>query len=160
MSTVPYPHKPGPSSGSQGQRLWCAQCQTDECLVIESIDSLRPPRTGLVEVACTCVECDFFFVHTASVARVAEVLNRPELALAVRNGQASEIVKAKVLRVMAGERLSHPNATFLRAGYTRIRHPSIGMRYSVSRERVEGIAVGDRLSGTNVNGYPRVVNWT
>jgi hypothetical protein len=76
MSTVSHPRKPGPSSGSQGQRLWCAQCQTDEYLVIESIDSLRPPRTGLVDVAYTCVECDFFYAHTAAVARVAEVLNR------------------------------------------------------------------------------------
>lgn len=77
MSTVSHPRKHGPPSGSQGQRLWCTQCQTDEYLIIESIDTLRPPRTGLVDVAYTCVECDFFYAHTASVARVAEVLNRP-----------------------------------------------------------------------------------
>jgi hypothetical protein len=76
MSTVSHPRKPEPSSGSQRQRLWWAQCETDEYLVIESIDSLRPPRTGLVDVAYTCVECDFFYAHTAAVARVAEALNR------------------------------------------------------------------------------------
>jgi len=77
MSTVSHPRKPGPSNGSQGQQLWCAQCHTNEYLIIESIETLRPPRTGLVEVSYTCVECDFFYAHTASMADVAEVLNRP-----------------------------------------------------------------------------------
>lgn len=77
MSTVSHPRKPGPSSGSHGRRLWGTQCQTDEYLAIEPIDSLRPPRTGLVDVAYTCAECDFFYTHTALGARVAEVLNRP-----------------------------------------------------------------------------------
>jgi hypothetical protein len=77
MSTVSHPRKPGPPSGPQGQRLWRAQCQTDEYLIIESIDTLRPPRMGLLDVAYTCVECDFFYAHTATVAGMAEVLNRP-----------------------------------------------------------------------------------
>ena len=76
MSTVSHPRKPGPPSGSQGRRLWCTQCRTDEHLIIESIDTPRPPRTGLLDVAYTCVECDFFYAHTAAVARVAEALNR------------------------------------------------------------------------------------
>ncbi|MFF2244390.1 hypothetical protein ACFVTM_09455 [Arthrobacter sp. NPDC058130] len=46
-------------------------------MIIESIDTPMPPRRGLVEVTYTCVECDFFYAHTASVAGVAEVLNRP-----------------------------------------------------------------------------------
>jgi len=32
---------------------------------------------GLLDVAYTCVECDFFYAHTATVAGMAEVLNRP-----------------------------------------------------------------------------------
>lgn len=77
MSTVSHPSKPGPPGGSRGQRLWCSQCQTDEHLIIESIDTLRPPRTGLLDVTYTCVECDFFYAHTASVGDVVVVLNRP-----------------------------------------------------------------------------------
>lgn len=77
MPTVSHPRTPGSPSGSQGQRLWCTQCQTDEYLIIESIDTLRPPRTGLLDVTYTCVECDFFYAHTASVGSVAVVLNRP-----------------------------------------------------------------------------------
>lgn len=77
VSTVSHPRKPGPPSESQGQRLWCTQCQTDEYLIIESVDTLRPPRAGQLDVAYTCVECDFFYAHTASVGDVAVVLNRP-----------------------------------------------------------------------------------
>ena len=41
MSTVSH-RKSGPPSGSRGQRLLCTQCQTDEHLVIESIDGTAP----------------------------------------------------------------------------------------------------------------------
>jgi hypothetical protein len=77
MSTISHPRKPGRAGGSRGRRLWCTACDTDEHLVIESIDALRPPKTGLVDVAYACVECDYFYAHVAGVADVAAVLNRP-----------------------------------------------------------------------------------
>lgn len=77
MSTISHPRRPGPPSGARGQRLWCTQCETDEYLNIESIDTLRPPRTGLVAVTYTCIDCDYFYAHTASVEGLAKVLNRP-----------------------------------------------------------------------------------
>jgi hypothetical protein len=51
MSTISHPRKPVRAGGSRGRRLWCMECETDEHLVIESIDALQPPRTRLVNVA-------------------------------------------------------------------------------------------------------------
>jgi hypothetical protein len=78
MSAVSRPRKSGPPGGSHSRRLWCDECQTDERLIIESIDTLRPPRTGLVEVTYTCVGCGFFYTHAASLEGAGEVLNRPD----------------------------------------------------------------------------------
>jgi len=77
MSIMSHPGKPARANGPRGQRLWCTECDTDEHLVIESIQALTPPRTGLVDAAYTCIECDFFYAHPATVAPVAAVLNRP-----------------------------------------------------------------------------------
>ena len=74
MSTVSH-H--GKGARVRGRRPWCTECATDEHLVIESIQMLQPPRTGLVDAAYTCVGCGFFYAHPAAVARVAEIANRP-----------------------------------------------------------------------------------
>lgn len=77
MATTPNSARPFRASGPRGRRLWCAVCDTDEHLLIESIDSLRPPNVKLVLVAYTCGECDYFYSHPADVFDVADVLNRP-----------------------------------------------------------------------------------
>jgi hypothetical protein len=83
MATIPHSTRPGRAKGPQGRRVWCSVCDTDEHLIIESIDSLRPPSARLVDVAYTCGECDYFYAHPADVAHVAAVLNRPGQALGV-----------------------------------------------------------------------------
>jgi hypothetical protein len=77
MSIISHPRKPGGASGPHGQRLRCPRCGTDEHLIIESIEALTPPKTGWVDVAYTCIGCDYFYAHTADIAEVAAVLNRP-----------------------------------------------------------------------------------
>lgn len=74
MSTVSHHREP---ARARGRRPWCTACGTDEYLVIESIQALEPPRTGLVNAAYNCVGCGFFYAHPASVARVAEIVNGP-----------------------------------------------------------------------------------
>lgn len=78
MSTASHPRKPWPPSGAHRRKLWCIRCESNEHLVIDSIDAPRPPSAGFVEVTYTCVECDAFYAHTASVAGVAESMNRPD----------------------------------------------------------------------------------
>jgi hypothetical protein len=77
MATIPHSARPDRASGPHGRRLWCTVCDTDEHLIIESIDSLRPPNLKMVDVAYTCGECDYFYAHPADVFQVADVLNRP-----------------------------------------------------------------------------------
>ena len=74
MSTVSHPRKP---ARARGRRPWCTECVTDEHLVIESIQAMEPPRTGLVVVAYSCVECGFFYAHPANAVQVAAIANRP-----------------------------------------------------------------------------------
>lgn len=77
MSTISPHRKPARSNGPRGHRLWCPRCDTDDHLVIESIQALQPPKAGLVAAAYTCGNCGYFYSHTATVAQVATVLNRP-----------------------------------------------------------------------------------
>jgi hypothetical protein len=76
MSTISNAPLPGGMHRPSGDRLWCPECQTDEHLIVESIEALHPPQEGLVDVSYTCVECDYFYAHAASVHDVAAVLNR------------------------------------------------------------------------------------
>lgn len=76
MSTISNAQLPGGAHRPPGDRLWCSECSTDEHLIVESIEALHPPQDGLVDVSYTCVECDYFYGHPASVHDVAAVLNR------------------------------------------------------------------------------------
>ena len=51
MSHVSHHRK---AARARGRRPWCAECVTDEHLVIESFQALHPRRSGLVGAACTC----------------------------------------------------------------------------------------------------------
>lgn len=77
MSTISHRGRRARARDPHGHRLWCTKCDTDEHLVIESVQALEPPRTGLVDAAYTCRECAYFYAHPATVADVAGVLNRP-----------------------------------------------------------------------------------
>lgn len=76
MSTISNAKLPGEAHRPPGDRLWCSECRTDEHLIVESIEALHPPRDGMVDVSYTCVECDYFYGHPATVHDVAAVLNR------------------------------------------------------------------------------------
>lgn len=77
MPAISHPRKPRRAHGPRGRRLWCTECDTDERLVIETIQAPAPPRTGLILAAYTCGACDFFYSHLATVEQVAAVLNGP-----------------------------------------------------------------------------------
>lgn len=98
MSTISPHRRPARSSGPSGRRLWCARCDTDEHLVIESIQALQPPRSVLVSAAYTCRNCGFFYSQSATVAQVATVLNRP--------GQESGILQFGGVYLHCGEPMS------------------------------------------------------
>lgn len=70
-------HHPGQYTEEHPQRPWCSKCHTDEHLIIDSIEPLKPPRPGLLAVAYTCIECDFFYAHTTSTTQLAAILDRP-----------------------------------------------------------------------------------
>ena len=76
MSTTSNAKLPGEAHRPPGDRLWCSECRTNEHLIVESIEALHPPQDGLVDVSYTCVECDYFYGHPASIHDVAAVLNR------------------------------------------------------------------------------------
>ena len=76
MSTISNTQLPGEAHRPPGDRLWCSECRTDEHLIVESIEALHPPQDGLVDVSYTCIECDYFYGHPASIHDVAAVLNR------------------------------------------------------------------------------------
>lgn len=77
MPAISHPRRPPRAHGPRGRRLWCGECDTDQRLVIETIQAPAPPRTGLILAAYTCVGCGFFYSHLATVEQVAAVLNGP-----------------------------------------------------------------------------------
>ncbi|WP_427135161.1 hypothetical protein [Pseudarthrobacter sp. S9] len=77
MSTISHTRRPGGARQPHGRRLWCTKCRTDQHLIIDSIEALQPPETGMVQVSYTCLECDFFYAHAAAVPQVAAILKRP-----------------------------------------------------------------------------------
>ncbi|MDO5863181.1 MULTISPECIES: hypothetical protein [Paenarthrobacter] len=63
----------------QGERMWCSRCQSDEHLVLHSIDSVHAHNVGLlVAVAYTCAECGFAQSHVTPLREVASKLNTKE----------------------------------------------------------------------------------
>ena len=83
MTTISNAQLPGEAQRPSGDPLWCSECQTDEHLIVESIEALHPPQDGMVDVSYTCVECDHFYAHPAGVHDVAGVLNRHGQVLGV-----------------------------------------------------------------------------
>jgi hypothetical protein len=106
MSIISHPRKPGRASGPRAQRLWCPGCGTDEHLIVESIESLTPPKNGWVDVAYTCIDCDYFYAHTADIAQVAAVLNRPGQGSGVLQFGGEYLHCGKPMRIAGSEHRS------------------------------------------------------
>jgi hypothetical protein len=70
------PELPGDSRPHE-QRPWCAGCDTDSRLAVESIEACYPGEEAIVDVAYSCVACDRFYAHPAAFDQVAAILNRP-----------------------------------------------------------------------------------
>lgn len=63
----------------QGERMWCSRCQSDEHLVLHSIDSVHAHNVGLlVAVAYTCADCGLAQSHVTPLREVASKLNTKE----------------------------------------------------------------------------------
>ena len=64
----------------QGERMWCSRCQSDEHLVLHSIDSVHAHNVGLlVAVAYTCADCGLAQSHVTPLREVASKLNTKEI---------------------------------------------------------------------------------
>ena len=85
MSTISHPRQPARAKGPHGQRLWCGQCDTDQHLIIQSIQPLEPPRAGLVDAAYSCRGCGRFYEHPAAAEHVAGIVNGPGHGAGVLN---------------------------------------------------------------------------
>jgi hypothetical protein len=76
MPTISEPIVPDGAPRPRAKRVWCANCGTDEHLILDSIEPQKPPAANLVDIAYTCVDCGTFYAHTATFQDVAAILNR------------------------------------------------------------------------------------
>jgi hypothetical protein len=59
--------------------MWCSRCQSDEHLVLHSIDSVHAHNVGLlVAVSYTCADCGLAQSHFTPLREVASKLNTKE----------------------------------------------------------------------------------
>jgi hypothetical protein len=77
MTTISHTRETAGIGGPDNGRPWCSNCGTDAALMIDSIDALRPPREGLVQVCYICHDCGSSYCHPAPVTAVAGILDRP-----------------------------------------------------------------------------------
>ncbi|MCQ9163978.1 hypothetical protein [Arthrobacter sp. STN4] len=71
-------HASGDRKGRAESSLTCTNCETDEYLIVESIQPHIPRTSGLVSLEYECRSCGAFFAHDASVQDVAKLLaNQP-----------------------------------------------------------------------------------
>jgi len=75
MSTISRPASPNEAPQPNAEPIWCGNCNTTDHLILDSIEPLKPPVDGLVDIAYICVECDTFYAHTAIFLEAAAILN-------------------------------------------------------------------------------------
>lgn len=75
MSTISQPATPEGASHPHAERIWCSNCNATEHLILDSIEPLKPPVDGLVDLSYICVECDTFYAHPAAFLEAAAILN-------------------------------------------------------------------------------------
>ncbi|WP_347109268.1 hypothetical protein AAHB33_01340 [Paenarthrobacter sp. S56] len=79
MPAQPASRVPDEAHQPPDEPLWCSRCNTDQHLVVDSIQSHYPPMPNMVDVTYECVACKYSYEQLASVHKVAVILNRPGL---------------------------------------------------------------------------------
>ncbi|WP_284977020.1 hypothetical protein [Arthrobacter sp. efr-133-TYG-104] len=77
MPAQPASRVPDEAQQPPDEPLWCKHCDADQHLSVDSIQSHYPPLPNVVDVTYECSACRYSYEHTASIQRVALVLNRP-----------------------------------------------------------------------------------
>lgn len=77
MSTTSHTYLPRDAHQPRGRRLWCAACNTDQHLLVESVTTLNPQQQTLA-AATTCTKCSGSRVMATTAAFVAAVPRRNE----------------------------------------------------------------------------------
>jgi hypothetical protein len=77
MSTTSHTYLPRDSHHPRGRRLWCAKCNTDRHLLVDSVTTLNAQEQTLA-AAITCTKCGGSRVVATTAAFVAEVPVRTE----------------------------------------------------------------------------------
>jgi hypothetical protein len=75
MSTISHPASPNEAPQPSADPIWCGNCNTTDHLILDSIEPLKPPVDGLVDISYTCIECDTFYAHVAVFLDAASILN-------------------------------------------------------------------------------------
>src|SRR5690349_6938864 len=83
MPAQPASRVPDEAHQPPDEPLWCKRCNTDRNLLVNSIQSHYPPAPNTVDVAYECCSCRYSYTQTASVQKVAAVLNRPGITQGV-----------------------------------------------------------------------------
>jgi hypothetical protein len=73
MSTNSGAHVP--ASPHPNQRLWCAQCEADDRLKIDSIEASPEDDPEVVKATYSCTKCMTLYTHPARAADVAAIVN-------------------------------------------------------------------------------------
>ncbi|MFJ4210077.1 hypothetical protein ACIPY2_16615 [Paenarthrobacter sp. NPDC089675] len=77
MPAQPASRVPDEAHQPPDEPLWCSHCNTDQHLVVDSIQSHYPPMPNMVDVSYECLACKYSYEQLASVQKVAVILNRP-----------------------------------------------------------------------------------
>jgi len=77
MSTTSHTYLPKDAHQPRGRRLWCASCNTDRHLLVESVTTLSADQETLA-AAVTCTKCRCSRVMATTEAFVAAVQRRNE----------------------------------------------------------------------------------
>lgn len=75
MSTTSHTYVPRDSHQPRGRRLWCAECDTDRHLLVDSVTTLNAQQETLA-AAITCMQCGGSRVLATTAAFVATVPGR------------------------------------------------------------------------------------
>ncbi len=75
MTTLPVANLPGGIDDAGPPALICTRCGAANDLIIEAIEATIPAVPGHVCLEYSCLSCDSFYGHNASVQQVATLLN-------------------------------------------------------------------------------------
>ncbi|MFE4196133.1 hypothetical protein ACFRJ9_09735 [Paenarthrobacter sp. NPDC056912] len=115
MPAQPASRVPDEAQQPPDEPLWCARCNTDQHLLVNSIQSHYPPVPNVVDVSYECLACRFSYRKLASVQKVAVVLNRPGITQGLLQfggqylhcGEPMKTKSCELRRIQASLSLSH-----------------------------------------------------